>query len=162
MPGGQWRKCLLQESAQNCHTRPPVLSPGLCLSRDPRFLPYMPSSLCSRFPFLRLPCRPVSPGNCPNYSAPTFGHPSRLLPVRQHHLLGFSVSPSALASQVTCSWQPLSLWVIELAPGFWPGRKALRSHSALLLGVGPRAAFKPELSGHGTGRRKLRPKMEGS
>lgn len=69
--------------------------------------------------------------------------------------------PSALTSQVTCSWQPLPLGD-KLAPGFWPGRRALRSDSALLLRVGPRAAFKPELGSHGTGRRKLSPKMEGS
>lgn len=113
-------------------------------------------------PFLGLPCSPVSPGSCPNYSAPTFGHPSRLLPGRQHHLLAFSVSPSALTSQVRLLLAASLPLRATLAPGFWPGRRALRSHSALLQGVGPRAGFKSEQGGHGTGRTKLRPKMEGS
>lgn len=41
---------VLQASTQNCHTCPPVFSPGLCLSSGPSFLPCMPPSLCISFP----------------------------------------------------------------------------------------------------------------
>lgn len=74
---------------------------------DPRHLPV--SAVMS------VPASPSSacPDAVPGVAQTTLFQPLgiclTLLPGKQHHLLGFSVSPSALTSQVTSSWQPLPL-----------------------------------------------------